>query len=42
MLNVDFLKEMMDLISVIWFYEVNVMVFNINKSILIKVLEIGK
>ncbi|MER2258493.1 MAG: flagellar basal body rod protein FlgC, partial [Priestia megaterium] len=40
--NVDPLKEMTDLISATRSYEANVTVFNTNKSILTKTLEIGK
>jgi flagellar basal-body rod protein FlgC len=40
--NVDPLKEMTDLISATRSYEANVTVFNTNKSILTKALEIGK
>lgn len=40
--NVDPLKEMVDLISSTRSYEANVTVFNANKSMLSKALEIGK
>ncbi len=40
--NVDPLKEMVDLISATRSYEANVTVFNANKSMLSKALEIGK
>jgi flagellar basal-body rod protein FlgC len=40
--NVDLLKEMVDLISATRSYEANVTVFNANKSMLTKALEIGK
>jgi flagellar basal-body rod protein FlgC len=40
--NVDPLKEMVDLMSATRSYEANVTVFNANKSLLIKALEIGK
>lgn len=40
--NVDPLKEMVDLISATRSYEANVTVFNANKSMLMKALEIGK
>ncbi|XXM73515.1 flagellar basal body rod protein FlgC [Lysinibacillus sphaericus] len=40
--NVDPLREMVDLISATRSYEANVTVFNANKSILMKSLEIGK
>ena len=40
--NVDPLKEMVDLISATRSYEANVTVFNANKSMLTKALEIGK
>jgi flagellar basal-body rod protein FlgC len=40
--NVDLLKEMVDLISATRSYEANVTVFNANKSMLMKALEIGK
>ncbi|MEL3971335.1 flagellar basal body rod protein FlgC [Rossellomorea oryzaecorticis] len=40
--NVDPLREMIDLISATRSYEANVTVFNANKSILMKSLEIGK
>ena len=40
--NVDLLKEMTDLISATRSYEANVTVFNANKSMLTKALEIGK
>ncbi|WP_042471908.1 flagellar basal body rod protein FlgC [Bacillus ndiopicus] len=42
MSNVDPLKEMVDLISATRSYEANVTVFNANKSMLTKALEIGK
>ena len=42
MSNVDLLKEMVDLISATRSYEANVTVFNANKSMLTKALEIGK
>lgn len=42
MANVDPLKEMVDLISATRSYEANVTVFNANKSMLTKALEIGK
>lgn len=40
--NVDPLKEMVDLISATRSYEANVTVFNANKTMLTKALEIGK
>lgn len=40
--NIDPLKEMVDLISATRSYEANVTVFNANKSMLTKALEIGK
>lgn len=40
--NVDSLKEMVNLISATRSYEANVTVFNANKSMLSKALEIGK
>lgn len=40
--NVDVLKEMVDLISATRSYEANITVFNANKSMLTKALEIGK
>ncbi|MGE7836372.1 flagellar basal body rod protein FlgC [Viridibacillus arvi] len=40
--NVDPLKEMVNLISATRSYEANVTVFNANKSMLTKALEIGK
>ncbi|KGR92081.1 flagellar basal body rod protein FlgC [Ureibacillus massiliensis 4400831 = CIP 108448 = CCUG 49529] len=40
--NVDLLKEMVDLMSATRSYEANVTVFNANKSMLTKALEIGK
>lgn len=40
--NVDLLREMVDLISATRSYEANVTVFNANKSMLTKALEIGK
>ncbi|MFZ3587927.1 flagellar basal body rod protein FlgC [Bacillus sp. DJP31] len=40
--NVDPLKEMVDLMSATRSYEANVTVFNANKSMLMKALEIGK
>lgn len=40
--NVDPLKEMVDLISSTRSYEANVTVFNANKAMLTKALEIGK
>lgn len=40
--NVDLLKEMTDLMSATRSYEANVTVFNANKSMLTKALEIGK
>jgi len=40
--NIDPLKEMVDLISATRSYEANVTVFNANKSMLSKALEIGK
>nr|WP_106784186.1 flagellar basal body rod protein FlgC [Lysinibacillus timonensis] len=40
--NVDLLKEMVDLISATRSYEANITVFNANKSMLTKALEIGK
>ncbi|GEK32568.1 flagellar basal body rod protein FlgC [Kurthia sibirica] len=40
--NVDTLKEMTDLMSATRSYEANVTVFNANKSMLTKALEIGK
>ena len=40
--NVDPLREMVDLISATRSYEANVTVFNANKSMLMKSLEIGK
>lgn len=40
--NVDPLKEMVDLISATRSYEANVTVFNANKAMLSKALEIGK
>ena len=40
--NVDLLKEMVDLISATRSYEANVTVFNANKAMLSKALEIGK
>ncbi|MCA1062367.1 flagellar basal body rod protein FlgC [Rossellomorea sp. AcN35-11] len=40
--NVDPLREMVDLISATRSYEANVTVFNANKAILMKSLEIGK
>lgn len=40
--NVDLLKEMVDLISATRSYEANITVFNANKSMLAKALEIGK
>lgn len=40
--NVDSLKEMTDLMSATRSYEANVTVFNANKSMLMKALEIGK
>ncbi|WP_456275503.1 flagellar basal body rod protein FlgC [Bacillus sp. AK128] len=40
--NVDPLKEMVDLMSATRSYEANVTVFNANKGMLMKALEIGK
>ena len=40
--NVDLLKEMTDLVSATRSYEANVTVFNANKSMLTKALEIGR
>lgn len=40
--NIDTLKEMTDLISATRSYEANVTVFNANKAMLSKALEIGK
>ncbi|MBS4172512.1 flagellar basal body rod protein FlgC [Bacillus sp. FJAT-49736] len=40
--NVDPLKEMVDLMSATRSYEANVTVFNSNKAMLMKALEIGK
>ncbi|MGB2873177.1 flagellar basal body rod protein FlgC, partial [Psychrobacillus psychrotolerans] len=40
--NVDPLKEMVDLISATRSYEANVTVFNANKAMMSKALEIGK
>ncbi len=40
--NVDPLEEMVDLISATRSYEANITVFNANKSMLTKALEIGK
>lgn len=40
--NIDPLKEMTDLMSATRSYEANVTVFNANKSLLMKTLEIGK
>lgn len=40
--NIDSLKEMTDLISATRSYEANVTVFNANKAMLTKALEIGK
>ena len=40
--NVDLLKEMVDLISATRSYEANITVFNANKAMLTKALEIGK
>ena len=40
--NVDPLREMVDLMSATRSYEANVTVFNANKSMLMKALEIGK
>ncbi|MBM7608353.1 flagellar basal-body rod protein FlgC [Lysinibacillus composti] len=40
--NIDILTEMVDLISSTRSYEANVTVFNANKSMLTKALEIGK
>ncbi|GGG21735.1 flagellar basal-body rod protein FlgC [Lysinibacillus alkalisoli] len=40
--NIDPLREMVDLISATRSYEANVTVFNANKSMLTKALEIGK
>lgn len=40
--NVDLLSEMVDLISATRSYEANVTVFNANKAMLTKALEIGK
>ncbi|KGR80361.1 flagellar basal body rod protein FlgC [Ureibacillus manganicus] len=40
--NVDLLREMVDLISATRSYEANITVFNANKSMLTKALEIGK
>ncbi len=40
--NVDPLREMVDLISATRSYEANVTVFNANKALLMKALEIGK
>ena len=40
--NIDPLKEMVDLISATRSYEANVTVFNANKAMLTKALEIGK
>ncbi|MBQ0139903.1 MAG: flagellar basal body rod protein FlgC [Kurthia sp.] len=40
--NVDSLQEMTDLMSATRSYEANVTVFNANKSMLMKALEIGK
>lgn len=40
--NVDLLTEMVDLVSASRSYEANVTVFNANKSMLTKALEIGK
>ncbi len=40
--NVDPLKEMVDLIASTRYYEANVTVFNANKGMLMKALEIGK
>ncbi|MBD8025777.1 flagellar basal body rod protein FlgC [Ureibacillus sp. Re31] len=40
--NVDLLTEMVDLVSATRSYEANVTVFNANKSMLTKALEIGK
>ncbi|HEY9569474.1 MAG TPA: flagellar basal body rod protein FlgC [Metalysinibacillus sp.] len=42
MTNVDPLKEMVDLMSATRSYEANVTVFNANKNMLSKALEIGK
>ncbi|MDQ0270234.1 flagellar basal body rod protein FlgC [Cytobacillus purgationiresistens] len=42
MSNVDPLREMVDLISATRSYEANVTVFNANKGMLMKALEIGK
>lgn len=42
MSNVDPLKEMVDLISATRSYEANITVFNANKNMLSKALEIGK
>lgn len=42
MSNVDLLKEMVDLISASRSYEANITVFNANKNMLTKALEIGK
>ncbi len=40
--NVDLLSEMVDLISASRSYEANITVFNANKAMLTKALEIGK
>ena len=40
--NVDLLKEMVDLVSATRSYEAHITVFNANKSMLTKALEIGK
>ncbi|RHW39651.1 flagellar basal body rod protein FlgC [Lysinibacillus yapensis] len=40
--NVDLLTEMVDLVSATRSYEANITVFNANKSMLTKALEIGK
>ncbi|SOC35515.1 flagellar basal body rod protein FlgC [Ureibacillus acetophenoni] len=40
--NVDLLREMVDLISATRSYEANITVFNANKAMLTKALEIGK
>lgn len=42
MSNVDLLTEMVDLVSATRSYEANITVFNANKSMLSKALEIGK
>jgi len=40
--NINVLTEMVDLVSATRSYEANVTVFNANKSMLTKALEIGK